>query len=51
MYTCLFDEPERVNREVQRYRAVDAIRVVDALRASLHADNRVTLTYVPEDAA
>jgi zinc protease len=51
MYTCLFDEPERVNREVQRYRAVDAIRVVDALRASVHADNRVTLTYVPEDAA
>jgi zinc protease len=51
MYTCLFDDPDRVNHEVARYRAVDAGRVVDALRASIHAENRVTLTFVPEAAA
>jgi zinc protease len=51
MYTCLFDDPDRVNHEVARYRAVDAGRVIDAMRASVHAENRVTLTYVPEAAA
>jgi zinc protease len=51
MYTCLFDEPERVNAEVSRYAAVDAGRVVAALRDSVRADNRVTLTYVPAEAA
>jgi predicted Zn-dependent peptidase len=51
MYTCLFDEPERVNEEVRRYAAVDAGRVAEALRASVRADNRVTLTYLPAEAA
>jgi zinc protease len=32
MYTCLFDEPERVNTDVTRYAAVDADRVAAALR-------------------
>ena len=51
MYACLFDEPERVRTEVSRYRAVDAARVREALRASVHARNRLTLTYVPAEAA
>jgi zinc protease len=51
MYTTLFDEPERVNAEVSRYTAVDAARVGAALRDSVRADNRVTLTYVPAEAA
>jgi zinc protease len=51
MYTCLFDEPERVNTEVSRYAAVDADRVREALRASVRPDNRVTLTYIPAEAA
>jgi hypothetical protein len=51
MSTCLFDEPERVNEEVRRYAAVDAGRVAEALRASVRADNRVTLTYLPAEAA
>ena len=51
MYTCLFDEPERINSESSRWDAVDAERVSEALRASLHPDNRVTLTYVPAEAA
>ena len=51
MYTCLFDEPERINSEVSRYAAVDAARVTDALRTAVTADNRVTLTYVPAESA
>jgi zinc protease len=51
MYTCLFDDPDRVNREVERYAAVDATRVAEAMRSGIVADNRVTLTYVPAEAA
>ena len=51
MYACLFDEPERINAEVTRYAAVDAGRVTDALRTAVTADNRVTLVYVPAEAA
>jgi zinc protease len=51
MYTTLFDEPERVNSEVARYVGVDADRVGNALTDSIHADNRVTLTYIPAEAA
>jgi len=51
MYTCLFDQPERINEETSRWTAVDAARVTDALRASLRPENRVTLTYVPAEAA
>ncbi|HSK92464.1 MAG TPA: pitrilysin family protein [Candidatus Angelobacter sp.] len=51
MYTCLFDDPERVNRQVERYRRVDAGGVSDAMRASFRPDNRVVVTYVPAEAA
>ncbi len=51
MYACLFDEPERVNSEVARYTAVDPDRVTATLRESVHAENRVTLTYIPAEAA
>jgi predicted Zn-dependent peptidase len=51
MYTTLFDEPDRINTDVSRYAAVDADRVAAALRDSIHADNRVTLTYIPAEAA
>ena len=51
MYACLFDEPERINTEVSRYAAVDDLRVRAVLAESVHADNRVTLTYVPAEAA
>ena len=50
-YTCLFDEPERINTEVSRYSAVDAARIMEAMRASIIEDNRVTLTYVPAEGA
>jgi predicted Zn-dependent peptidase len=51
MYTCLFDEPERINTEMHRWEAVDARRVAGALGDSLRPDNRVTLTFVPAEAA
>jgi predicted Zn-dependent peptidase len=50
MYTCLFDEPQRINDEVARYAAVDADRVRGALQSAIVPDNRVTLTYVPAEA-
>jgi predicted Zn-dependent peptidase len=50
MYTCLFDEPERLNTEVSRYLAVDGPRVRTAMADSLRADNRLVLTFVPAEA-
>jgi zinc protease len=47
MYTCLFDEPERVNREVERYLGVGADAVRRTLDEWLAPDNRVVLTYLP----
>jgi zinc protease len=51
MYATLFDDPGRVNAEVARYAAVDSERVASTLRDSVHAGNRVTLTYIPAEAA
>jgi predicted Zn-dependent peptidase len=50
MYTCLFDEPERINTEVSRYEAVDGQRVRRSMAATLRPDNRLVLTYVPAEA-
>ena len=47
MYTCLFDEPERINTEVSRYLMVGADRVREAMAETLRADNRLSLTYLP----
>jgi predicted Zn-dependent peptidase len=49
MYACLFDEPQRINNEVGRYLAVDADRVRAAMTATLRADNRLVLTYLPAE--
>ena len=51
MYATLFEEPERINAEVARYAAVDANRVAAGLRESVNRSNRVTLTYIPAEAA
>ena len=50
MYTCLFDEPERINTERSRYWAVDGPRVQAAMAATLREDNRLVLTYLPAEA-
>jgi predicted Zn-dependent peptidase len=47
-YAGLFDQPERINTEVSRYAAVDAGRVRQQMAASMGADNRAVLTYLPE---
>jgi predicted Zn-dependent peptidase len=49
MYTCLFDEPERLNDEIGHYERVDARRVRDSA-AILRPDARVVLTYLPAEA-
>jgi hypothetical protein len=51
MYTCLFDEPERINTEVSRYLAVDGARVRAAMQDTLRDDNRLVLTYLPAEAS
>jgi predicted Zn-dependent peptidase len=50
MYTCLFDEPERINTERSRYWAVDGARVQRAMAETLREDNRLVLTYLPAEA-
>ena len=51
MYEMLFDEPSRINDEIERLRAV----TLDDLRAFaaefLGPDNRAVLTYVPGGAS
>jgi predicted Zn-dependent peptidase len=47
MYTCLFDEPERINTEVSRYLAVGSDAVRAAMAETLRPDNRLSLTYLP----
>jgi predicted Zn-dependent peptidase len=50
-YACLFDDPDLVNSEVIRYDAVDAAQVRRVMADRAGADNRLVLTYVPEDDA
>ncbi|MDQ5841557.1 MAG: insulinase family protein [Chloroflexota bacterium] len=51
-YACLFDRPEMVNTEIERYDAVTAGQVREAMADRAGADNRLVLTYIPaEDAA
>jgi zinc protease len=50
MYTCLFDQPERINTERSRYWAVDRGRVQAAMAGTLRDDNRLILTYLPAEA-
>ncbi len=50
MYTCLFDEPERINAEVADYAAVTADQVREVLGATARPDNRLVLTYLPAEA-
>jgi predicted Zn-dependent peptidase len=51
MLTTYFDQPELVATEVERYRAVTAEDVRRVAAGYLTADNRVVLTYVPDDGA
>jgi predicted Zn-dependent peptidase len=47
MYAVLFDRPELVNEQLQRYLAVDADGIQRACAAIFRDDNRAIITYVP----
>lgn len=51
MYTTLFDDPERINTELDRYRAVTLDDVRRFALEYLHPENRAVLTYLPQTAA
>jgi predicted Zn-dependent peptidase len=51
MYTTLFDDPGRVNTELERVRAVTPAAVRAFARDRLRADNRAVLRYVPRGGA
>ncbi|HEX5726799.1 MAG TPA: pitrilysin family protein [Longimicrobiaceae bacterium] len=51
MLTTYFDDPELINTELDRYRAVTAEDVRRFVGEWLGGDNRVVLTYVPQPAA
>jgi predicted Zn-dependent peptidase len=47
MYAMLFDRPELVNEQLERYLAVDAAAIQAVCRDTFRADNRVVITFVP----
>jgi predicted Zn-dependent peptidase len=51
MFELYFDDPGRLNREIDRLRAVTPDQVRDFATERLGADNRAVLTYVPESAS
>ena len=50
MFDQIFDDPERLNGELERLRAVTPADVSAFVERFLGADNRAVLTYVPETA-
>lgn len=51
LFATYFKDPELVNAQSARYRAVTAERVNAFVRARLGADNRASLVYVPREPA
>ena len=51
MFETLFQDPGRINTELERVRSVSAEQVRQFAAQYLGADNRVTLVYVPKGAA
>lgn len=50
MFTTFFDAPERINTELDSYRAVSTDDVRRFALDFLQADNRVVLSYLPDEA-
>ena len=48
MFATLFDEPDIINQMLGRYLAVSAADIRAAASAVFRPDNRVVLTYIPE---
>jgi zinc protease len=49
MYATLFDDPDRINRELAGYLAVTAEDVRATSSEVFRADNRAVITYVPAE--
>jgi predicted Zn-dependent peptidase len=47
MYATLFDDPDLINRMLPRYLSVTAEGIREVAAATLRADNRLVLTYLP----
>ena len=47
MYATLLDDPDMINRQLDRYLAVTAADIQAVAAEFLRPDNRVVLTYVP----
>jgi predicted Zn-dependent peptidase len=50
MYATLFDDPDLINQALPRYLAVTAAQIQAVAAEVFPADNRVVLTYLPEEA-
>jgi len=50
MYATLFDDPGRINTEIDRIRAVTADDVRELARRHMGPDSRIQMTYVPKEA-
>jgi zinc protease len=48
MYATLFDDPGLIDRMLPRYLSVTAERILEVAAATFRADNRLVLTYLPE---
>jgi predicted Zn-dependent peptidase len=48
MYATLLDDPDMINRQLDRYLAVTAAQIQSAAAEFLRPDNRAVLTYVPK---
>jgi predicted Zn-dependent peptidase len=49
MYATLFDDPDLINRQLERYLAVTAEQIRDVSALVYRPENRVVLTYVPAE--
>ena len=50
MYATLFDRPQLINEQLERYLAVDAAAIRSVAADVFRPDNRAVLTYVPRQA-
>jgi predicted Zn-dependent peptidase len=51
MFATLFDEPQRINTELDEYRKLQVEDVSGFAREFLRADRAVVMTYLPRVAA
>jgi len=49
MYATLFDDPGLINRMLPRYLAVTPEAIMEVAAATFRPDNRLVLTYMPEE--